>query len=102
MSGLEENLGPGYKQIVIGLIVFAIGALWGLLIAQEDPIQLGNLYASAVIMLSGAIMVLLGTTFGTNNSQDRASDLPEAFGELSTLMENVQKMLTGNNNSEDE
>ena len=53
MNELEENLGPGYKQIVIGLIIFAIGAIWGLILAQKDPIEMGDLYASAVIMLSG-------------------------------------------------
>ncbi len=102
MNELEENLGPGYKQIVIGLIIFAIGAIWGLILAQKDPIEMGDLYASAVIMLSGAMMVLLGTTFGSKGSEDRATDLPNALEDLSTLLANVQEMISSNSNDEDE
>ena len=102
MNELEENLGPGYKQIVIGLIVFAIGAIWGLILAQKDPIEMGDLFASTVIMLSGAMMVLLGVTFGSKWSQDRATDLPNALGDLSALLANVQKMISSNSSNEEE
>ena len=28
-EGLEETLGSGYQQIIIGFVVFIIGAIWG-------------------------------------------------------------------------
>ena len=29
MSGLEESLGEGYQQIIMGMVIFIIGAAWG-------------------------------------------------------------------------
>ena len=29
MSNMEEQLGKGYQQIMIGLIIFISGAVWG-------------------------------------------------------------------------
>ena len=71
MSNLEEKLGPGHQQIILGLLIFAAGAIWGVLIANADEISLKDLYMSAVVMLSGAMITLLGMTFGTDHEDDR-------------------------------
>ena len=60
MSGLEEKLGPGHQQIVLGLLIFAAGALWGIMLASGEEIDLKDLFISAVIMLSGAMITMLG------------------------------------------
>ena len=60
MSGMEDKLGPGHQQIVLGLLIFASGALWGIMLASGDgDIDLADLYVSAVVMLSGAMITLL-------------------------------------------
>ncbi|MGB1589129.1 MAG: hypothetical protein ACPHDO_02180 [Candidatus Poseidoniaceae archaeon] len=98
MSDLEEKLGPGHQQIVLGLLIFAAGAIWGVLIANGDETSLKDLYMSAVVMLSGAMVTLLGMTFGTGHEEDRTNDLQDAIAELTTMLSNLQSKV----NSEDE
>ncbi|MEL0100712.1 MAG: hypothetical protein VW862_03305 [Euryarchaeota archaeon] len=98
MSELEEKLGPGHQQIVLGLLIFAAGAIWGVLIANGDETSLKDLYMSAVVMLSGAMVTLLGMTFGTGHEEDRTNDLQDAIAELTTMLSNLQSKV----NSEDE
>ena len=98
MSDLEEKLGPGHQQIVLGLLIFAAGAIWGVLIANGDKTSLKDLYMSAVVMLSGAMVTLLGMTFGTGHEEDRTNDLQDAIAELTTMLSNLQSKV----NSEDE
>ena len=85
-EGLEETLGSGYQQIIIGFIVFIIGAIWGGI--QAD----GNMTASAVYwpaftMLAGAMITMLGISFGTDHEDDRTDDLMAAINELTAKME---------------
>jgi hypothetical protein len=98
MSDLEEKLGPGHQQIVLGLLIFAAGAIWGVLIANGDETSLKDLYMSAVVMLSGAMVTLLGMTFGTGHEEDRTHDLQDAIAELTTMLSNLQSKV----NSEEE
>ena len=98
MSDLEQKLGPGHQQIVLGLLIFAAGAIWGVLIANGDETSLKDLYMSAVVMLSGAMVTLLGMTFGTGHEEDRTNDLQDAIAELTTMLSNLQSKV----NSEDE
>ena len=98
MSDLEEKLGPGHQQIVLGLLIFAAGAIWGVLIANGDETSLKDLYMSAVVMLSGAMVTLLGMTFGTGHEEDRTNDLQDAIAELTTMLSNLQSKV----NSEEE
>ena len=86
MSGLEEKLGPGHQQIVLGLLIFAAGALWGIMIASGDELNLQDLFISAVIMLSGAMITMLGISFGTDNEDDRTNDLQDAITELTGML----------------
>ena len=95
MSGLEEKLGPGHQQIVLGLLIFAAGALWGVMLAQGDEVDLKDLFVSAVIMLSGAMITLLGVSFGTDNEDDRTNDLQDAINELTGMLNTLQSKVTG-------
>ena len=91
MSGLEEKLGPGHQQIVLGLLIFAAGALWGIMLASGDEINLQDLFISAVIMLSGAMITMLGISFGTDNEDDRTNDLKAKNDELEGIISETKK-----------
>ncbi|MFL2961427.1 MAG: hypothetical protein ACJZ2K_00385 [Candidatus Poseidoniaceae archaeon] len=101
MSGLEEKLGPGHQQIILGLLIFAAGALWGIMLANGEDTDLKDLFVSAVIMLSGAMITLLGISFGTDNEEDRTNDLQDAIAELTGMLNTLQAKVTGSD-GEDE
>ncbi|MBA4694495.1 MAG: hypothetical protein DWC06_07150 [Candidatus Poseidoniales archaeon] len=101
MSGLEEKLGPGHQQIVLGLLIFAAGALWGVMLAQGDEVDLKDLFVSAVIMLSGAMITLLGVSFGTDNEDDRTNDLQDAINELTGMLNTLQSKVTGGSDEDE-
>ena len=81
MSSMEEQLGKGYQQMIIGLIVFIAGAIWGGMQATEGMVA-EDVYWPAVMMLSWAMVTLLGTTFGTDHEDDRSNELGDAINEL--------------------
>ena len=81
MSSMEEQLGKGYQQMMIGLIIFIAGAIWGGMVATDGMVA-EDIYWPAVMMLSGAMITLLGTTFGTDHEDDRSNDLNDAIMEL--------------------
>ena len=101
MSGLEEKLGPGHQQIVLGLLIFAAGALWGVMLAQGDEVDLKDLFVSAVIMLSGVMITLLGVSFGTDNEDDRTNDLQDAINELTGMLNTLQSKVTGGSDEDE-
>ena len=102
MSKMEEKLGPGHQQIVIGLLIFVAGALWGVMLANGDEINLRDLFTSSVIMLSGAMITMLGISFGTDKEDDRTNDLQDAIVELTGMLNKLQAKVTGKSNSEEE
>ena len=102
MSGLEEKLGPGHQQIILGLLIFAAGALWGVMLANGEDTDLKDLFVSAVIMLSGAMITLLGVSFGTDNEDDRTNDLQDAISELTGMLNTLQAKVTGKGDAEEE
>lgn len=67
--------------MMIGLIIFISGAIWGGMVATEGMVA-EDVYWPAVMMLSGAMITLLGTTFGTDHEDDRSNDLNDAIMEL--------------------
>ena len=101
MSSIEEKLGPGHQQIVIGLLIFAAGALWGIMLANADEINLNDLFTSAVIMLSGAMITMLGISFGTDHEDDRTNDLQDAITELTGMLNSLQAKVTGSGSEEE-
>jgi hypothetical protein len=101
MSGLEEKLGPGHQQIILGLLIFAAGALWGVMLANGEDTDLKDLFVSAVIMLSGAMITLLGVSFGTDNEEDRTTDLQDAIAYLTGMLNALQAKVTGSGGEEE-
>ena len=97
MSGMEEQLGKGYQQMMIGLIIFIAGAIWGGMVATDGMVA-EDIYWPAVMMLSGAMITLLGTTFGTDHEDDRSNDLSGAIMELT---ERINR-LVGSSDTNDE
>ena len=97
MSSMEEQLGQGYQQMMIGLIIFIAGAIWGGMIATDGMVA-EDIYWPAVMMLSGAMITLLGTTFGTDHEDDRSNDLSDAIMELT---ERINR-LVGSSDTNDE
>ena len=49
MSSLEQKLGPGHQQIVLGLLIFSAGAIWGVLISNEADSSLKDLFMSGLL-----------------------------------------------------
>ena len=88
MNTLKENLGDGYQQVIIGFITFLVGAIWGGMNAGTDMIA-ADVYWPAVVMLTGAMITLLGTTFGTNFEEDRSNDLLQALNEMAEKMDSL-------------
>ena len=85
-EGLEETLGSGYQQIIIGFIVFIIGAIWGG-IQADGNMTASDVYWPAFTMLAGAMITMLGISFGTDHEADRTDDLMAAINELTAKME---------------
>ena len=96
MSTMEEQLGKGYQQMMIGLIIFIAGAIWGGMVATDGMVA-EDVYWPAVMMLSGAMITLLGTTFGTDHEDDRSNDLNDAIMQLTERI----NQLVGSSNKED-
>ncbi|MAH30383.1 MAG: hypothetical protein CL959_06890 [Euryarchaeota archaeon] len=94
---MEEQLGKGYQQMMIGLIIFIAGAIWGGMIATDGMVA-EDIYWPAVMMLSGAMITLLGTTFGTDHEDDRSNDLNDAIMELTDRI----NRLVGSSDKSDE
>ena len=89
MSWLEENIGEGYQQVVIGFSVFIIGALLGWMEAADNIMTASDVYMPAVIMLSGAMVTMLGLSFGTDSEEERTDDLMNAINELTARMNSM-------------
>ena len=96
-EGLEETLGSGYQQIIIGFVVFIIGAIWGGIMA-DDGMTASDVYWPALTMLAGAMITMLGISFGTEQEDDRTNDLMDAINELTARME---AMIGGDEGSEE-
>ena len=100
MSSMEEQLGKGYQQMMIGLIIFISGAIWGGMIATDGMVA-EDIYWPAVMMLSGAMITLLGTTFGTDHEDDRSNDLSDAIMELTERINRLVGSSSGDDSVEE-
>ncbi|NCG00540.1 MAG: hypothetical protein GWP25_01965 [Euryarchaeota archaeon] len=89
MSWLEENIGEGYQQVVVGFSIFIIGAILGWMQAADDMMSAADVYMPAVVMLSGAMITMLGLSFGTDSEEDRTDDLMNAINELTARMNSM-------------
>ena len=53
-------------------------------------------------MLSGAMITLLGVSFGTDNEEDRTNDLQDAISDLTGMLNNLQAKITGDDSDAEE
>jgi len=88
MSGLEESLGEGYQQIIMGMVIFIIGAAWGGMNAGSG-MTADDVYWPAVVMLAGAMITLLGVSFGTDHEDDTTDDLQKGVNELTEMVKSL-------------
>jgi hypothetical protein len=71
------------------------------MLANGEDTDLKDLFVSAVIMLSGAMITLLGISFGTDNEEDRTNDLQDAISELTGMLNTLQAKVTGSAGEEE-
>ena len=86
--------------MMIGLIIFISGAIWGGMIATDGMVA-EDIYWPAVMMLSGAMITLLGTTNGTDHEDDRSNDLSDAIMELTERINRLVGSSSGDDSSEE-
>ena len=84
--------------MMIGLIIFIAGAIWGGMVATDGMVA-EDIYWPAVMMLSGAMITLLGTTFGSDHEDDRSNDLGDAIMELT---DRINRLVGASDDSSDE
>ena len=89
MGWLEENIGEGYQQVIVGVVLFIIGATMGWLESVDGAMTAADVYVPSLLMLSGAMVTLLGISFGTGHEVDRTNDLMDAINELTARMNSM-------------
>ena len=89
MNWLEENIGEGYQQVIVGVVLFIIGATMGWLESVDGAMTAADVYVPSLLMLSGAMVTLLGISFGTGHEDDRTNDLMDAINELTARMNSM-------------
>ena len=99
MSGLEDTFGSGYQQIIIGFVVFILGAFWGGLEADGN-MSASDVYWPALTMLAGGMITLLGISFGTDHEDDRTNDLRDAIEDLTAKLDKLVAMTSGKDSEE--
>ena len=71
------------------------------MLANGDEINLRDLFTSSVIMLSGAMITMLGISFGTDHEDDRTNDLQDSIMELTAMLNKLQAKVTGSKGEEE-
>ena len=99
MSSLEDTFGSGYQQIIIGFVVFILGAFWGGLEADGNMTS-SDFYWHALTMLAGGMITLLGIYFGTDHEDDRTNDLMDAIDDLTARLDKLVALTTGKDSEE--
>ena len=99
MSSLEDTFGSGYQQIIIGFVVFILGAFWGG-IEADGNMTASDVYWPALTMLAGRMITLLGISFGSEHEDDRTNDLRDAIADLTERLDNLVALTTGKDSEE--
>ena len=79
--------------------MFILGAFWGG-IEADGNMTAADVYWPALTMLSGAMITLLGISFGTNHEDDRTNDLMDAIEDLTARLDKLVSMTTGKDSEE--
>lgn len=99
MSELEKTLGSGYQQIIIGFVVFILGAFWGG-IEADGSMTAADVYWPALTMLAGGMITMLGISFGSDHEDDRTNDLMDAINDLTARLDKLVAMGSGEDSEE--
>ena len=99
MSSLEDTFGSGYQQIIIGFVVFILGAFWGG-IEADGNMTASDFYWPALTMLAGGMITLLGISFGSEHEDDRTNDLKDAIADLTERLDKLVALTTGKDSEE--
>jgi hypothetical protein len=96
---LEETLGEGYKQVLAGLGAFLVGAIWGA--TSETSIE--GMYIPLVIMMLGALVAILGMSFGgAGGAHGESFDLKSAMDDMAGMLTELQEKVTGGDGESDD
>ena len=89
MGWIEENIGEGYQQVIVGVVLFIVGAAMGWMESTDPAMSAADIYVPSLLMLSGAMVTLLGISFGTDHEDDRTNDLMDAINDLTARMNSM-------------
>ena len=88
---LEETLGDGWRQVLGGLGVFLVGAIWG----GTAPTTIDGMFWPLVIMMLGAMGAILGMSLGAGGAHGESFDLKTAVDDMTNKLNELQAKLTG-------
>ena len=88
---LEDTLGDGWRQVVGGLGLFLVGAIWGS--AAETSID--GMFWPLVVMMLGALGAILGMSLGAGGAHGESFDLRTAVDDMTEMLNELQSKLTG-------
>ena len=91
---LEETLGDGWKQVMGGLGVFLVGAIWGGIVLGDD-VSIPDMYIPLVLMMLGALVAILGMSLDAGGEHGQSFDLRGAVDEMTDMLNDLQGKLTG-------
>jgi len=96
--GIEETLGDGWRQVLGGLGVFLVGAIWG---GVADT-SIEGMFWPLVIMMLGALGAILGMSLGAGGAHGEAFDLRTAVDDMTNMLNDLQSKLTGGDDGGDD
>ncbi len=96
--GIEETLGEGWRQVLGGLGVFLVGAIWG---GVADT-SIEGMFWPLVIMMLGALGAILGMSLGAGGAHGEAFDLRTAVDDMTNMLNDLQSKLTGDDDGGDD
>jgi len=95
--GIEETLGDGWRQVLGGLGVFLVGAIWG---GVADT-SIEGMFWPLVIMMLGALGAILGMSLGAGGAHGEAFDLRTAVDDMTNMLNDLQAKFTGGDDGDE-
>ncbi|MCS5537529.1 MAG: hypothetical protein NZ770_05435, partial [Candidatus Poseidoniaceae archaeon] len=89
--GLEETLGDGWRQVMGGLGLFLVGAIWG----STAETSIDGMFWPLVVMMLGALGAILGMSLGAGGAHGELFDLKTAVDDMTEKLNELQAKLTG-------
>ena len=88
---LEDTLGDGWRQVVGGLGLFLVGAIWG----SAADTTIDGMFWPLVVMMLGALGAILGMSLGAGGAHGESFDLRTAVDDMTEMLNELQSKLTG-------